>query len=303
MKASDHRWIRHTADAAEVGRTVEQILTGSLGVSRRMIQRLTRSRGIRLNGRAAFLGREVREGDVIAVRVAQREETALEAVPMALSIVHEDADSLAIDKPPFLLVHPTSPSHRETLSHGVAAHFDRQRLRAKVRPVHRIDRDTSGLVLFAKSAFAHQHLDRQLRERELSRHYLALVRGTVEEEAGEVDAPIGRHPANSSLRAARADGEPALTRYRVAERLPGATLLELELETGRTHQIRVHLAHFGHPLLGDPAYGGPRVEGLGRQALHAHRLRFRQPTSGAEVRCEAPLPPDLQAVRERFARG
>src|SRR5690606_24981221 len=137
-----------------------------------------------------------------------------------------------------------------------------------------------------------------LRERELRREYLALVAGTVEGDSGEVDAPIGRHPRDPSLRAVREGGESALTRFRVVERLPSATLLELELDTGRTHQIRVHLAHLGHPLLGDAQYGGPRLAGLRRQALHAHRLRFRQPASGEEVVCESPLPPDLERVRE-----
>jgi 23S rRNA pseudouridine1911/1915/1917 synthase len=301
MKSSDQRWIRHTVTAEEAGRTVEEVLTGTLEISRRMIQRLTRSKGIRLNGRAAFLARKVRAGDEVSARVASREETALAPVPMELAVVYEDADVLVVDKPPSLLVHPTSPSHRETLSHGVAHQFAERGLRARVRPVHRIDRDTSGLVLFAKSAFAHQHLDRQLREREVVREYLALVSGRVEGEGGEVDAPIGRHPRDPSLRAVSPEtGEPALTRFRVVERFAGASLLELELETGRTHQIRVHLAYLGHPLLGDLQYGGPRVAGLRRQALHAHRLRFRQPTSGETVTCEAPLPPDLERVRREL---
>lgn len=304
MKSSDQRWIRHTVTADEAGRTVEEILTGTLEISRRMIQRLTRSQGIRFNGRAAFLARKVRAGDEVSARVASREEAALDPVPMELAIVYEDADALVVDKPPFLLVHPTAPSHRETLSHGIAHHFAERGLRARVRPVHRIDRDTSGLVLFAKSAFAHQHLDRQLREREVVREYLALVSGRVEGESGEIDAPIGRHPRNPSLRAVRPEGgEPALTRYRVVERFAAAALLELELETGRTHQIRVHLAHLGHPLLGDFQYGGPRVPGLKRQALHAHRLRFRQPTSGGEVRCEAPVPSDLERVLRELRGG
>lgn len=301
MNTSNQRWIRHTVTPEQAGRTVEEVLTGSLEVSRRMIQRLTRSQGIRLNGKAAFLARKVRAGDVVAARVASREEATLPPVRMDLAVLYEDAEVLVVDKPPHLLVHPTTPAHRDTLAHGVAHHLQMQGLETRVRPIHRIDRDTSGLVLFAKSSFAHQHLDRQLRERELKREYLALVDGVVAEESGEVDAPIGRHPFNPALRAvSREGGEAALTRYRVVERYPSATLLQLELETGRTHQIRVHLAHVGHPLLGDLQYGGPRVPGLGRQALHAYRVRFRVPGRGDEVHCEAPLPADLEQVCARL---
>ncbi|MBV9774613.1 MAG: RluA family pseudouridine synthase [Gemmatimonadetes bacterium] len=296
------RWIEHTVSAEEVGRTVEEILTGPLQVSRRMIQRLTRSRGLRLNRGPAYLARKVRAGDVVAARVAAAEEAGLEPVPMELRVVHEDADVLVVDKPPFLLVHPTSPDQRSTLAHGVAHHYREQGLHARVRPVHRIDRDTSGLVLFAKTGFAHQHLDRQLRERELSREYLALVQGVMEQDAGTIDAPIGRDRQHPELRAVRPGaGEPALTRFRVEERYVGATLVRLELETGRTHQIRVHLAHAGHPVLGDRQYGRAGLSLLKRQALHAARMSFTHPATGASLTLEAPLPDDMAQARARLA--
>lgn len=295
------RWAEHAVAADEAGRTVEEILTGFMGISRRMIQRLTRSQGVQLNRRAAFLARRVKAGDVVSARVAPEEEAGLPAVPMELAVVHEDAEVLVLDKPPFLLVHPTSPEQARTLAHGVAHHFAVQGLRAKVRPVHRIDRDTSGLVLFAKSALAHAHLDAQLREREMGRVYLAFVRGAVAADEGVVDAPIGRDRAHPNLRAVRPGGEPALTRFRVAERFPGATLVELELETGRTHQIRVHMAHMGHPVLGDRQYGGAvRGDAMKRQALHAARLAFAHPRTGERMIFEAPLPPDLAELRERL---
>jgi RluA family pseudouridine synthase len=275
---------------------VREILTGPLRVSGRMVRRLARSGGFRLDGRKTHLARRVRAGEVVAARLAAPEEPTLPPVEMELRVVHEDADVLVVDKPPFLLVHPVAPHHRETLAHGVTHHFLRQGLRARVRPVHRLDRDTSGLVLIAKTAFAHQLLDRQLRDREMRRLYLAFAAGAVEGESGTVDAPIGRDPRRPALRAVIPDGEPALTRWSVVERLPGATLLQLELDTGRTHQIRVHLAHLGHPLLGDAQYGGPSVPGLRRQALHAWRLSFRQPTTGERIDCEAPLPADLERL-------
>lgn len=297
------RWAEHTVTGEEAGRTVEEILTGPLQLSRRMIQRLTRSRGIRLNRRAAFLARKVRAGDVVSARVAVPEEPGLEPVPMELEVVHEDGEVLVVDKPPFLLVHPTSARHTRTLAHGVAHHYRERGLQAKVRPVHRLDRDTSGLVLVAKTAYAHQHLDRQLRERELEREYLALVDGVVEGEEGVVDAPIGRHPRRPNLRAVRPDGDPAVTRWRVVERHPAATLVRATLETGRTHQIRVHMQHLGHPLLGDRQYGGRGLSLLGRPALHAARLSFVHPSTGERLELAAPLPEDMERLRERLGRG
>jgi RluA family pseudouridine synthase len=272
-------------------------------ISRRMIQRLTRGRGIQLNRRPAYLARPVREGDVITARVEWAEESGLRPVPMELAIAYEDADLLVLDKPPFLLVHPTAPHHDATLAHGVAHHLRERDIQAKVRPIHRIDRDTSGLVLFAKTAVAHHRLDLQLREHSLRREYLAFVEGAVESAEGEIDVPIGRHPRNPELRAARPDGEPAVTRYRVVERLAGATMLALELETGRTHQIRVHLAHLRHPLIGDRAYGARASALLRRQALHSFRLSFLHPTTDAPLTVEAQLSPDLQQLRERLRPG
>jgi 23S rRNA pseudouridine1911/1915/1917 synthase len=293
------RWVRHTATEADVGRTVEEVLTETLGISRRRIQKLTRSRGVQLNRRPAFLGKRVRAGDVISARAAADEEVGLEAVPMNLAVVHEDEDVLVLDKPPFVLVHPTAAHHRRTLAHGIAHHFLAQGLHAKVRPVHRLDRDTSGLLLVAKTPVAHARLDVQLREGTLRREYLALVQGVVEQDGGVVDAPIGRHKQDPKLRAVRPQaGEPACTRFQVVERYPAASLVRLELETGRTHQIRVHLAHLGHPVFGDAQYGGPATPLLKRQALHASRLVFAHPSTGEPLALEAPLPPDLSALRE-----
>ncbi|MFL5537391.1 MAG: RluA family pseudouridine synthase [Longimicrobiaceae bacterium] len=292
------RWLEHTVTAEEAGRTVQEVLTGPMQVSRRMIQRLTRAKGILLNRRAAFLGRKVKAGDVVAARVGVDEAAGLAPVEMPLSVVHEDGEVLVIDKPPFLLVHPTSPEQRETLSHGVAHHFARVGVRAKVRPVHRIDRDTSGLVLFAKTALSHSRLDPQLHPGALERGYLALVDGVVERDSGIIDAPIGRDPRNPQLRVVRPDGDAARTRWRVVERFPRATLLALELETGRTHQIRVHMMHFGHPVLGDRQYGRAGTSLIRRQALHAARLSFTHPSTGERMTFEAPLPGDMAELVE-----
>ena len=295
-----HRWTEHTVQPDEAGRKVQDILTGPMGVSRRMIQKLTRAKGLRHNREPAWLAAKVRAGDVIAARLQMGETAGLEPVEMELSIVHEDAELLVVDKPPFLLVHPTAPEQDRTLAHGVAWHLRRQGLHAAVHPVHRIDRDTSGLVLFAKTGHAHHRLDVQLRAGEIRREYLALVDGVVAEDRGTIDAPIARNPRNPSLRAVREGGEAALTRYEVVERFPAATLVRLELETGRTHQIRVHMQHAGHPVLGDRQYGRKGLDTIKRQALHAERLAFVHPSSGDPIELRAPLAADMQAAVDQL---
>jgi 23S rRNA pseudouridine1911/1915/1917 synthase len=300
-RSTGHRWLEYRVLPADEGRTVGQILRGPMGVSGRMLQRLTRSQGFRLNRKRTHLDRTVSAGDVVAVRVSAGESPGLTPVSMPLRIVHEDDELLVLDKPSGVLVHPTRPEHRETLAHGIAAHFERSGVRTKVRPVHRLDRDTTGLWLVAKTAFAHQRLDRQLREGGIRREYLAIVEGVMEGEEGTIDLPIGRAPGSSHLRAVRPDGNPARTRYEVAERLNGATLLRLRLETGRTHQIRVHLAHSGHPVVGDRQYGArPSPEAISRYALHSWRLEFRHPVLDEPIVLEAPLPPDMDRLLDRL---
>jgi 23S rRNA pseudouridine1911/1915/1917 synthase len=300
-KGSARRWAEHTVSAEEKGLSIEEILTGPLGISRRMIQKLTRTKGVRLNGKPAFLAKKVRVGDVISAAQTFAEEAGIPPRQMELDIVFEDADLLVLNKPPFTLVHPIQPNQTNTLSNGIAWHYQQLGLSAKVRPVHRIDRDTSGLLVVAKTAFAHQHLDRQLRERDLKREYLALVSGVVTEDRGAIDAPIGKDKLNPTLRAVRPQaGEFALTRYQVVERYADASLVQVELETGRTHQIRVHMTHLGHSLLGDRQYGHVGLQLLKRQALHASRLSFAHPSTGETMEFEVPLPSDMAAVRDRL---
>jgi 23S rRNA pseudouridine1911/1915/1917 synthase len=296
-------WTEHVVTDDEAGSTVRELLRGPMGISGRMLQRLTRARGLRLNRGPAALDRRVRAGDTVAARLPGAAWAGLDPVEMELDILHEDDDLLALNKPPFVLVHPTAPTHTATLAHGVAAHQRAAGAAAGVHPVHRIDRDTSGVVLFAKSPHAHHRMDLQLRDGAIERDYLALVQGVVAEDGGVIDAPIGRSGRDPSLREVRSGGDPALTRWRVEERLPAATLLRCRLETGRTHQIRVHLAHLGHPVLGDRAYGAAPTRLLRRQALHAERLAFAHPTGGAPIELRAPLPDDLAAALDALRAG
>lgn len=289
-------WMKHTVTAEQAGQTVREVLTGPMGISGRMIQRLTRSRGLEVNRRPAWLTAKLKAGDVVSARVAEDEEGGLPPVEMPLAIAYEDAEVIVADKPPFLLVHPTAPEHDRTLAHGIAWHLAQQGVRARVRPVHRVDRDTSGLVLFARTAHAQHRLDAQMRDGAVQREYLALVDGTVAEEEGVIDAPIARDPRNPSLRIIHKKGDPAVTRFAVEERFPTATLVRLRLETGRTHQIRVHMRHLGHAVLGDRQYGRRGLETIGRQALHAARLAFPHPASGETIDLASPLPEDFRSA-------
>lgn len=310
-------WIEHRVTAGEEGRTVEEILRGPMAVSGRRLQRLTRSRGIRVNGKPAHTARRVRAGDRVAVRNLDSEARSGKVDSSgALPDASHDTDEsihiphitirlrtpwlLVVEKPAGVAVHPGGRNRGPTVVELVAREEARQGNRGSIHAVHRLDRDTSGLLLLARSPAAHAALDRALREGRVERGYLAVAAGVLEGEEGTFDGPIGPHPRRRDLRAVVPGGAPAVTRWRVLERGAGATLLEVELETGRTHQVRVHLAAAGHPLVGDRWYGGPaRVEGApapGRLALHAHRLAFPDPEDGRRVEVVSPLPAELRGL-------
>jgi len=230
---------------------------------------------------------------------APSDEVSVAAEAIPLQVVHEDADVLVVDKPAGLTVHPAPGHPRGTLVNAVLARVpDLSGIGGSLRPgiVHRLDKDTSGLLVVAKTDAAYRSLAAQVRSHTVTRVYLALVRGAVRREAGVIAAPIGRHPTHRTRMAVTPRGRPAVTHFAVRERLPGSTLLECRLETGRTHQIRVHLRHIGHPILGDPVYGGAPAEGIGRQALHASRLEFTHPRTGTRVVYTAPVPADFAGL-------
>ena len=262
---------------------------------------------VRLDGRVvAGKSRRVAEGEVLTVELPEAGVVGVEADPsVAVPVVFADADVIVVDKPPGLVVHPGHGNDTGTMVQGLLARFPELASVGELdRPgvVHRLDAGTSGLLVVARSAAAYEALVAQLQARSVDRRYLALVGGTVEAPAGVVDAPIGRSGHDPTRMAVRADGREARTAYEVRERFTEpapATLLECKLETGRTHQIRVHLAAIGHPVLGDPRYGRSKVPAP-RPFLHAWRLAFDHPTTGERLSFEAPLPPDLEAVRAGF---
>ena len=274
--------------------------------SRSAAQKLLESGAVTLNGKPLRKQDRTQAGAVYSVELPEVKELAIEPRELPLDIVWEDADLLVINKPKGLVVHPAPGHWDDTLVNALMFHCkdSLSGINGELRPgiVHRIDKDTSGLLIVAKNDFAHQALAEQLQDHSLSRTYEAIVKGGFREDEGTVDAPIGRHPLDrKKMAVTEKNSRPAVTHWRVLERLGQYTLVECRLETGRTHQIRVHMAHIRHPLLGDRVYGSPRPElGQESQCLHARQLRFRHPRTGEEITVSCPRPDWFEAVLEKL---
>ncbi len=264
--------------------------------SRSRLARLVEEGAVLVDGERARPRDRLRGGERLEVTLAPRpEEAAFRPEAIELDVVHEDEDVLVVAKPAGLVVHPGSGNWAGTMLNALLHRVPALKSLPRAGIVHRLDKETSGLLVVAKNEAAMQDLVRQLQARTVKRTYLAIARGAVPAE-GTVDAPIGRHPAQRTRMAVVRGGKPALTHYRVRERFPAHALLECDLETGRTHQIRVHLASIGHPLEGDPVYGGRGARRLPRQALHAWKLAFVHPRTGKMLRFTAPPPADFEAL-------
>lgn len=268
--------------------------------SRSRLQVWLKEGRIRLDGAAADAKRKVYGGELVEVDIPPPPTSSAGAEDIALNVVYEDAQLLVIDKPAGLVVHPGSGNASGTLMNALLHYAPQVAEVPRAGIVHRLDKDTSGLLVVARTLSAQTDLVRQLQARSVRRHYLALAHGYVVRE-GTVDAPIGRHPVQRTKMAIVGSGREARTHYAIRERLAGCTLVECRLETGRTHQIRVHMASVGHPLVGDQAYGrkksgDPRLDDFPRQALHAWRLALIHPQTKHEMAWEAPPPDDFMAL-------
>ena len=295
---------------AAAGSRVDRIVADVTGLSRSYAQKLISAGHLTHEGRPLRASDVVGGGERLELFVPAAAPLELTPETIELSVIYEDDDILIVDKPAGLVVHPAPGHVNGTLVHALLGRGTAYGGIAGVqRPgiVHRLDRDTSGLLMVAKHDPAQASLMAQLKARRVKKTYLALVHGSVAAAVGRIEAPIGRDPKHRTRMAVVPDGRPAVTGYRVRERFPGWTLLELDLVTGRTHQIRVHLAAIGHPVAGDPVYGtgtsrrGP--EGLARLFLHAWRLELTAPSDGHLIRATAPLPADLEAVLEALRRS
>ena len=277
-------------------------------LSRSAAQKLIEEGCVTRNGKPGKKNDKLNMGDDIEYEIPEPKEVDIVPTKMQLDIVYEDEDVLVINKPKGLVVHPAAGHQDDTLVNGLlyAMGDDLSGINGELRPgiVHRIDKDTSGLLAVAKNDFAHNLLASQLKDHTMARSYEAIVVGSFREDSGTVDAPIGRHPSDrKKMCVIERNSKPAVTHWEVVERFRGYTHIRCRLETGRTHQIRVHMAHIGHPLLGDTVYGHKKPElGQDSQCLHAFSLCFRHPRDGRPVMVFAPLPRYFEEVLDKLRK-
>ena len=298
---------RLTADAESRGARLDAFLAARMPeLTRSSAARLVEAGRVTVNGKTAAKSCRLEGGELVEADMPDPAPSAAQPQDIPLDVVYEDGDVIVVNKPVGLVVHP-APGHPDGTLVNALLHHCRGGLSGvggEQRPgiVHRIDRDTSGLIIAAKNDFAHQALSAQLQDHTLARTYEAVVVGNLREEAGTVDAPIGRHRTDrKKMAVTERGGRPAVTHWEVLERFPGLTYVRCRLETGRTHQIRVHMAYIGHPIYGDTVYGGKKpVPGLTGQCLHASGLRFVHPRTGETVSLTCPLNDEFTALLQRL---
>ena len=282
---------------------IDKVLTSlEPEITRSQLKNLINDGHVTVNGQAVKPKYKVQAGDKISL--VKPEPQSLELTPenIPLNIVYEDDDVIVVNKPQGMVVHP-APGHPDhTLVNALLYHSPLSTINGTFRPgiVHRIDKDTSGLLMVAKNDLAHQSLAEQLRNKTNKREYLALVYGQIKEDEGTINAPLGRNPQDHKKQAVVKSGRHAVTHFKVMKRYDNFTLVKCILETGRTHQIRVHMKYIGHPLVGDPLYGPRKVIGKDGQFLHAALLGFKHPRTGKELVFEAPLPENFQKMLDKL---
>ncbi|MFA4965102.1 MAG: RluA family pseudouridine synthase [Thermoleophilia bacterium] len=300
MTADPERRDCFTVTAAEAGARLDVVLAARARLSRSSAQRLIEDGRVTVAGAPARKRHELRAGERVAWEPPVPRAPLLEAEAVPYGLVYEDDWLLVVDKPPGVVVHPAPGHEHGTLVQGLVERGARGGHERRPGIVHRLDKDTSGLLLVARSEEAYQRLVAAMQRREIKRVYVTLLRGALPQDEGTIDAPIGRHVRDRKLMSLHSHAaRPAVTHFRVLARAPGYTLARVQLETGRTHQIRVHFAALGYPVAGDVQYGRrPRPEGLDRQFLHAARLGFAHPADGRQLEFSSPLPPDLATYVE-----
>jgi len=304
MACSEQEQWEWTAGQEDAGERIDKFIVETMeeDISRTTVQQWIKDGHVFVNGKTVKPNYKLAAADTVVLKVPEPEELNLQPEDIPLDIVYEDSDVIVVNKPRGMVVHPAPGHYSGTLVNALLHHCkDLSGINGVLRPgiVHRIDKDTSGLIMAAKNDWAHQHLAGQLKDHTVNRKYIAVVHGELVHDSGTIDAPIGRDPHDRKLyTVTEKNGKQAVTHFVVLERMNGYSLVELKLETGRTHQIRVHMKFIGHPLVGDPAYGRSKgismeVEG---QALHAAVLGFSHPRTGKMLNFEAPLPKEMERL-------
>ncbi|KQL49363.1 pseudouridine synthase [Brevibacillus choshinensis] len=292
-------WLVARLTAADAAVPIGNLLREGWKLPRKQVHLLFQHKEVLIDGQPVPQHFTGKEGQEIRLHMCKPEPLGMDPVDQPVDVLYEDDHLLIVEKEAGVLLHPTEPHHHLTLDHMVAGHFFRTGQQAKVRHLHRLDQDTSGVVLYAKHPWASAILDEMLRERDIKRTYVAFVHGQLAKDSGKINEPIGKDRNHATRRRVAPNGDAAVTHYTVRQRYRNSTLVECRLETGRTHQIRVHLSHIGHPLLGDVLYGGKR-DLISRQALHAEVLRFEHPFGGQSIEVRASLPADLLDLEKRL---
>jgi 23S rRNA pseudouridine1911/1915/1917 synthase len=313
--SSDNATVSFSASETDAGARLDTYLAAQIaGWSRARLQRLIEAGDVLVNGKVVKASYRVSAKDEVEVELAPAPAGNFTPENIPLEIVFEDDHIIVIDKPAGLVVHPAAGIHSGTLANALAYHFQQLSKAGSIRPgiVHRLDKDTSGLLVVAKTESDHENLADQFRAREVFKSYVALVYGVVKQQSGRIEQPIARDPRNRTRMAIVPGGRGALSLYKVRRSYNAFTLLDVELKTGRTHQIRVHLSWLKHPVVGDELYGGGRdnnvqdvqlraqIRKLKRQFLHAEQLGFRHPHTGEQMRFVAPLPAELAHLLEKL---
>ncbi len=297
---SEETVVTFTVDADQAGTRLDMLVTEKLGESRSHCQQIIKERAVLVNNKVAKSNLKPDEGDVVVINVPAPKETEIVPENIPLDILYEDKDIIIINKKRGMVVHPAVGNYSGTLVNALLYHCtDLSGINGEIRPgiVHRLDKDTSGVMMAAKNDDAHIGLAAQVKAHTAQRTYYALVQGNIGEEKGTIKAPIGRHPKDRmKMAVVFENSKEAITHFKVLERYGNQTLVECSLETGRTHQIRVHFAYIGHPVVNDPLYGYRKMDfPIQGQALHSHTLDVKHPITGEAMHFEAPLPDDFLA--------
>ncbi|MCI6738806.1 MAG: RluA family pseudouridine synthase [Intestinibacter sp.] len=279
--------------------TLREVLLDKLNFSVRYVSKLKRFKTVNVNKNFKKLDKKVKKGDLIEVSI-QEDMANFKPQDLNLDIVYDDFDLIVVNKPPFMVVHPTKSHFENTMANGVTDYIVKKGEAVKIRFVNRLDMNTSGLVIVAKNPFAQHVLSSEMKEEGFDKKYITIVKGIVEKDRDTINEPIYRPTDDSVKRVVDPRGQESITHYKVIERLKDATVLEVKLETGRTHQIRVHMSHIGHPIIGDELYGSLDENLINRQALHAYSLKFKQPRTKEILEFKTDIPRDMKELIEKL---
>lgn len=280
----------------ENDKTVKGILTEKLKFSKRLSKKLEMNDKIFLNGKAVKLNKSLFAGDELSIEFDE-DEDEYDAVDIPIHIIYEDDNLLVVNKQPYIVVHPTRSHQNNTIANGVAYYYKQNDINRKVRFVNRLDMNTSGIVIIAKNPYAHNNISNQMKFNSVEKFYYAIVEGTLKNDEGIINEPILRLNPEDIIRIVHPSGKECITEYKAEKKYNNMTLVKLKLITGRTHQIRVHMKHIGHPIVGDTLYGNESLL-INRQALHCYEMKFMHPITNENMVITCPMPEDMKVLME-----